>query len=170
VSGTVGLGNIAGVAVAVSVGGPGATFWMILAGLLGMATKFVECTLGVAYREEHEDGTVTGGPFRYLKVAFEKLRIPILPTVLVAVYAVAILLFGLAGGNMFQANQMFAQVENVTGGEDGPLGSAGASLLFGVVVAVVVGSSSSVASSRSPRSPAASSPPWRSSTCSPASP
>ncbi len=72
VSGTVGLGNIAGVGVAVTVGGPGATFWMILAGLLGMATKFVECTLGVRYREMHEDGTVTGGPFRYLPVAFER--------------------------------------------------------------------------------------------------
>ncbi|WP_380163696.1 alanine/glycine:cation symporter family protein [Jannaschia sp. R86511] len=139
VSGTVGLGNIAGVAVAVSIGGPGATFWMIVAGLLGMATKFVECTLGVAFREEHADGTVTGGPFRYLKVAFAKLRVPILPTVLVGVYAVAILAFGLAGGNMFQANQMFAQVENVTGGEDGPLGSGGASLVFGLVVAVIVG-------------------------------
>ena len=66
VSGTVGLGNIAGVAVAVTVGGPGATFWMILAGLLGMCTKFVECTLGVKYREIHEDGSVTGGPFRYM--------------------------------------------------------------------------------------------------------
>ncbi len=139
VSGTVGLGNIAGVAVAVSIGGPGATFWMIVAGLLGMATKFVECTLGVAFREEHEDGTVTGGPFRYLKVAFAKLRIPILPTVLVGVYAIAILAFGLAGGNMFQANQMFAQVQNVTGGEDGVLGGPGASLIFGLVVAVVVG-------------------------------
>ena len=139
VSGTVGLGNIAGVAVAVSIGGPGATFWMVVAGLLGMATKFVECTLGVAFREEHEDGTVSGGPFRYLKVAFAKLRVPFLPTVLVTVYAVAILAFGLAGGNMFQANQMFAQVENVTGGEDGPLGGAGASLLFGIVVAVIVG-------------------------------
>ncbi len=139
VSGTVGLGNIAGVAVAVSVGGAGATFWMIVAGLLGMATKFVECTLGVAFREEHEDGTVTGGPFRYLGVAFAKLKVPVLPSLLVGVYAVAIIAFGLAGGNMFQANQMFAQVENVTGGEDGPLGSAAASLVFGVVVAVVVG-------------------------------
>lgn len=64
VSGTVGLGNIAGVAVAVALGGAGATFWMIVAGLLCMATMFVECILGVKYREEHEDGTVTGGPFR----------------------------------------------------------------------------------------------------------
>ena len=76
-SGTVGLGNIAGVGVAVTLGGPGATFWMVLAGLLGMATKFAECTLGVKYREVHEDGTVSGGPFRYLPVAFARLgRIP----------------------------------------------------------------------------------------------
>ena len=65
-SGTVGLGNIAGVALAVSLGGPGATFWMILAGLLGMSTKFVECTLGVKYRNEYADGTVSGGPMYYL--------------------------------------------------------------------------------------------------------
>jgi AGCS family alanine or glycine:cation symporter len=61
-SGTVGLGNIAGVAVAVSLGGPGATFWMILAGLLGMSSKFAECTLGVKYRNEYTDGTISGGP------------------------------------------------------------------------------------------------------------
>ncbi|WP_336921717.1 alanine/glycine:cation symporter family protein [Aquipuribacter sp. SD81] len=139
VSGTVGLGNIAGVAVAVSIGGPGATFWMIVAGLLGMATKFVECTLGVAFREEHADGTVTGGPFRYLRVAFAKLKVPVLPQVLVGVYAIAILAFGMAGGNMFQANQTFAQAENVTGGADGPLGSGGASLVFGLVLAGLVG-------------------------------
>ncbi|MGH3450289.1 MAG: alanine:cation symporter family protein, partial [Haloechinothrix sp.] len=67
VSGTVGLGNIAGVGVAVTIGGAGATFWMILAGLLGMCTKFVECTLGVKYREIHPDGTVSGGPMHYLR-------------------------------------------------------------------------------------------------------
>ncbi|MGI9433458.1 MAG: alanine:cation symporter family protein, partial [Geminicoccaceae bacterium] len=65
-SGTVGLGNIAGVGVAVYLGGPGATFWMILAGLLGMASKFTECTLGVHYRNEYADGTVSGGPMYYL--------------------------------------------------------------------------------------------------------
>ncbi len=65
-SGTVGLGNIAGVAVAVSLGGPGATFWMILAGFLGMSSKFTECTLGVKYRDELPDGTVSGGPMYYL--------------------------------------------------------------------------------------------------------
>ncbi|WP_444826188.1 alanine:cation symporter family protein, partial [Arthrobacter sp. H41] len=65
-SGTVGLGNIAGVGAAMALGGPGATFWMILAGLLGMATKFAECTLGVKYREVHADGSISGGPFKYL--------------------------------------------------------------------------------------------------------
>lgn len=73
-SGTVGLGNIAGVAVAVSIGGPGATFWMILAGLLGMAAKFTECTLGVKYRNEYADGTVSGGPMYYMVKGFAEDR------------------------------------------------------------------------------------------------
>ncbi|MDZ7614511.1 MAG: alanine:cation symporter family protein [Flavobacteriaceae bacterium] len=72
-SGTVGLGNIAGVAIAISLGGPGATFWMILAGLLGMSSKFVECTLGVKYRDLGEDGTVYGGPMYYLKKGLAEL-------------------------------------------------------------------------------------------------
>ncbi len=136
-SGTVGLGNIAGVGAAMALGGPGATFWMILAGLLGMATKFAECTLGVKYREVHEDGTVSGGPFKYLPVAFK--RFGALPAkVLTGVFAVAILLFGVAGGNMFQANQTFAQVQNATGGEEGLLGSDGAALVFGLILAVLV--------------------------------
>jgi AGCS family alanine or glycine:cation symporter len=137
-SGTVGLGNIAGVGAAMALGGPGATFWMICAGLLGMATKFAECTLGVKYREVHEDGTVSGGPFRYLPIAFKKFgRIP--AKILTGIFAVAILFFGAAGGNMFQANQTFAQVQNVTGGADGFLGSAGAALIFGIVLALFVG-------------------------------
>ena len=138
VSGTVGLGNIAGVAIAVTIGGAGATFWMIVAGLLSMATKFVECTLGVKYREEHEDGTVTGGPFRYLPIAFARFgRIP--ARTLTIIFAVSIFFFGLTGGNMFQANQTFAQARNVTGGMDGPLGNDGAALLFGIVLAVGAG-------------------------------
>ena len=71
VSGTVGNGNIAGVALAIALGGPGATFWMIIAGLLGMASKFVECTLGVKYRDIGEDGTVYGGPMYYLTKGLE---------------------------------------------------------------------------------------------------
>ncbi|MBF4994442.1 alanine:cation symporter family protein [Arthrobacter gandavensis] len=136
-SGTVGLGNIAGVGAAMALGGPGATFWMILAGLLGMATKFAECTLGVKYREVHDDGSVSGGPFKYLPVAFK--RFGSLPAkVLTGVFAVAILLFGVAGGNMFQANQTFAQVRNATGGDEGFMGSDGAALVFGVILAVLV--------------------------------
>ncbi|MFW6775557.1 alanine/glycine:cation symporter family protein [Nocardioides sp. CPCC 205120] len=138
VSGTVGLGNIAGVGAAVTLGGPGATLWMIIAGLLGMCTKFVECTLGVRYREIHEDGTVTGGPFRYLPVAFARFgRVP--TRILTLVFAVALFFFGVVGGNMFQANQTFAQAREVTGGEDGFLGTAGAALGFGVVLALLVG-------------------------------
>lgn len=138
VSGTVGLGNIAGVGVAVTVGGPGATFWMILAGLLGMCTKFVECTLGVRYREVHEDGTVTGGPFKYLPVAFERFG-SFTSKGLTGVFAVALFFFGAVGGNMFQANQTFAQAQEVTGGEDGFLGSPGSALIFGVLLALGVG-------------------------------
>ena len=138
VSGTVGLGNIAGVGAAVTIGGPGATFWMIIAGLLGMCTKFVECTLGVKYREMHEDGTVTGGPFRYLPVAFERFGAPV-SKVLTTIFAVGLFFFGAVGGNMFQANQTYAQAKEVTGGEDGFLGSAGASLVFGIVLALLVG-------------------------------
>lgn len=138
VSGTVGLGNIAGVGVAVTIGGAGATFWMIVAGLLGMCTKFVECTLGVKYREVHEDGTVTGGAFTYLPIAFERFGAPVARG-LTLVFAAALLMFGLAGGNMFQANQTFAQAREITGGEDGFLGSAGSALVFGVVLAFLVG-------------------------------
>ncbi len=138
VSGTVGLGNIAGVGAALTIGGPGATFWMVIAGLLGMATKFVECTLGVRYREVHEDGTVTGGPFKYLPVAFERFG-NVFSKGAVGVFAVALFLFGAIGGNMFQANQTFAQAQEVTGGEDGFLGSSGSALIFGIVLALLVG-------------------------------
>ena len=138
VSGTVGLGNIAGVGAAVTIGGPGATFWMIIAGLFGMCTKFVECTLGVKYREVHEDGSVTGGPFRYLPVAFERFG-DVTSRTLTIIFAVALFLFGAIGGNMFQANQTFAQAQEVTGGDDGFLGSSGSALIFGLVLAFLVG-------------------------------
>ncbi|NIP17583.1 MAG: alanine glycine permease, partial [Xanthomonadales bacterium] len=87
-SGTVGLGNIAGVAVAVSLGGPGATFWMILAGLLGMSSKFTECTLGVKYRNEYEDGTVSGGPMYYLTKGLKERGFPKLGKVLAVLFAI----------------------------------------------------------------------------------
>ncbi|MPY98161.1 MAG: amino acid carrier protein [Actinophytocola sp.] len=143
VSGTVGLGNIAGVGVAVTIGGAGATFWMVLCGLFGMCTKFVECTLGVKYREEHPDGTVSGGPMHYLRKGIAE-RIPgsagrVIGGTLAGLAAVMILLFGIGGGNMFQANQTVAQLRDVTGGEDSILASDGAAFVMGVILAVVVG-------------------------------
>lgn len=142
-SGTVGLGNIAGVGVAVTIGGAGATFWMIVAGLLGMCTKFVECTLGVKYREIAEDGTVTGGPMLYLRKGLAE-QLPgrfgvVLGKVLATLAAIMILFFAIAGGNMFQANQTFAQLRDVTGGDTGLLGSDGAAFGFGIVLAVLIG-------------------------------
>ena len=103
-----------------------------------MCTKFVECTLGVKYREVHEDGTVTGGPFRYLPVAFSRFGSGT-SRALTLVFAVALFLFGAVGGNMFQANQTFAQAREVTGGDDGYLGSSGSALIFGLVLAFLVG-------------------------------
>ncbi|MFC1701377.1 alanine/glycine:cation symporter family protein [Pseudomonadota bacterium] len=138
-SGTVGLGNIAGVAVAVSLGGPGATFWMILAGFLGMSSKFTECTLGVKYRNELPDGTVSGGPMYYLAkgLAEKGPGFAKLGKVLAVLFAIFCVGGSFGGGNMFQANQSFAQLVNVTGGDTGWLADKG--WLFGLVVAGLVG-------------------------------
>ena len=108
VSGTVGIGNIAGVAVAISLGGPGATLWLIIAGLLGMSTKFAECTLGVMYRHTHSDGSVSGGPMYYLERGLAERNLPKLGKALGLFYAIA-MVFGCLGiGNMFQSNQAAA--------------------------------------------------------------
>jgi AGCS family alanine or glycine:cation symporter len=138
-SGTVGLGNIAGVAVAVSLGGPGATFWMILAGFLGMSSKFTECTLGVKYRDELPDGTVSGGPMYYLTkgLAEKGAGFAKFGKVLAVLFAIFCVGGSFGGGNMFQANQSFAQLVNVTGGEASWLADKG--WLFGSVVAILVG-------------------------------
>ena len=138
-SGTVGLGNIAGVAVAVSLGGPGATFWMILAGLLGMSSKFTECTLGVKYRNEYEDGTVSGGPMYYLAkgLAERGPGFAKLGKVLAVLFAIFCIGGSFGGGNMFQANQSFSQLVNVTGGDASWLADKG--WLYGLVVAGLVG-------------------------------
>ena len=138
-SGTVGLGNIAGVAVAVSLGGPGATFWMILAGFLGMSSKFTECTLGVKYRSEHPDGTVSGGPMYYLTkgLAEKGIGFARLGKVLAVLFAIFCVGGSFGGGNMFQANQSFAQLVNVTGGDASWLADKG--WLFGLIIAALVG-------------------------------
>ncbi len=133
VSGTVGLGNIAGVAVAITAGGPGATFWLILAGLLGMSTKFVECTLGVKYRVLEEDGTISGGPMEYLKKGFEERGFKNFGKVLSTIYAFVIMLAAFAAGSMFQANQAAAQLSSVLG-MDGI-----AKTFIGIGIAVLVG-------------------------------
>lgn len=136
-SATVGLGNIAGVAIAVSIGGAGATFWMIIAGFLGMASKFVECTLGVKYRDIGEDGTVYGGPMYYLTKGLKSKGLGGLGKVLAAVFAVFVIGGSFGGGNMFQVNQAFQLVENITGGEASFLHGKG--WLFGLIMAVLVG-------------------------------
>jgi len=138
VSGTVGLGNIAGVAVAVAIGGAGATFWMILAGLLGMASKFTEVTLGVKYRDiKMPDGIVAGGPMRYLSKGLAEQGKAGLGKVLAVFFAICCVGGSIGGGNMFQANQSYQQVVNVTGGESSFL--VGQGWLFGLVMAVIVG-------------------------------
>lgn len=136
-SATVGLGNIAGVAIAVSIGGAGATFWMIIAGLLGMASKFVECTLGVKYRDIEADGTVYGGPMYYLTKGLKEKNLAGLGKVLAVLFAIFVIGGSLGGGNMFQVNQAFQLVENITGGEASFFHEKG--WLFGVIMAVLVG-------------------------------
>ena len=133
VSGTVGLGNIAGVAVAISVGGAGATFWMIVCGLLGMSSKFVECTLGVKYRNILPDGRVFGGPMNYLRYGLEKRNMKGFGKVLAAVFAVLAIGASFGGGNMFQANQSFEQLA----GQFPALEGNG--FWFGIVIAILVG-------------------------------
>nr|WP_243144837.1 alanine/glycine:cation symporter family protein [Litoreibacter roseus] len=140
-SGTVGLGNIAGVAVAVGIGGPGATFWMILAGLLGMASKFTECTLGVKYRNEYEDGSVSGGPMYYLSKGFAERGLPG-GKILAVLFSIFCILGALGGGNMFQANQAHAQIAGIVGDYPGWI----TGLVFAAVVfAVIVGGIKSIA-------------------------
>ena len=138
-SGTVGLGNIAGVAIAVSLGGPGATLWMIMAGLLGMSSKFVECTLGVKYRLENADGSVSGGPMYYLSrgLAERSDRLKGLGKVLAVMFSIFCIGGSFGGGNMFQSNQSFEQLVSVTGGEASWLADKG--WLYGLVIAAVVG-------------------------------
>ncbi len=136
-SGTVGLGNIAGVAIAISIGGAGATFWMIVAGLLGMASKFVECTLGVKYRDISKDGTVYGGPMYYLTKGLESKGYKKLGKILAVLFAIFVIGGSFGGGNMFQVNQAFQLIEHITGGNDSILHQRG--WLFGVVMAIFVG-------------------------------
>ena len=137
VSGTVGIGNIGGVAVAISAGGPGATFWMIVAGLLAMSTKFVECTLGTMYRRENPDGSVSGGPMYYLERGLADRGKPRLGRAVGRFYALGIVVGCLGIGNMFQSNQAYLQFVTVSGGSESFFADKG--WLFGLLMGAVVG-------------------------------
>ena len=134
VSGSVGLGNIAGVAVAIALGGPGATFWMIICGLIGMSTKFVECTLGVKYRDVDANGTVYGGPMYYLSKGLKGTKASFLGKPLAILFAMLCIGGSFGGGNAFQSNQASAQIISMTGIEN-----TSAGFYIGLVLAIIVG-------------------------------
>ena len=137
-SGTIGLGNIAGVAVAISIGGPGATLWMIITAFFGMTLKFVEVSLGHKYRIIHKDGTVSGGAIRYLSRGLEECGYKNFGKMLAFFFAICCIGGSFGGGNMFQANQAFQQIIEATGGENSILQGKG--WLAGLVFAFVAGS------------------------------
>lgn len=134
VSGTVGLGNIAGVAVAIGLGGPGATFWMIICGLLGMSTKFVECTLGVKYRDVGADGTIYGGPMYYLSKGMKEIGFGTFGKILGVLFAVLCVGASFGGGNAFQSNQAAVQIITLLKLEGGSNG-----VIIGIILAIIVG-------------------------------
>ena len=136
-SGTIGLGNIAGVAVAISLGGPGAMVWMILTAFFGMTLKFVEVSLGHKYRIIHDDGTVSGGAMRYLSQGLSDYGFPKFGQFLAIFFAVCCIGGSFGGGNMFQANQAFQQVVEASGGVNSPLYNKG--WIGGSVFALIVG-------------------------------
>ena len=134
VSGTVGNGNIAGVALAIALGGPGATFWMIICGLLGMSTKFVECTLGVQYRDVGEDGTVYGGPMYYLSKGLKEKGFSVLGKITAVLFAIFCIGGSFGGGNAAQSNQATIVIKDLMG-----LQSNSAGAFIGIVLAFLVG-------------------------------
>ena len=134
VSGTVGNGNIAGVALAIALGGPGATFWMVICGFLGMSTKFVECTLGVQYRDVGEDGTVYGGPMYYISKGLKERGFEIFGKIAAIIFAIFCIGGSFGGGNAAQSNQATVVLKELMG-----LESTGAGFWIGVVMAIVVG-------------------------------
>lgn len=140
--GAVGLGNIAGVAIAITIGGPGAVIWIMVGGLIGMASKMAEATMGVKYRIVHEDGSTSGGAMYYLRRGLKARGFPKLGKGLGVVYAICAVGGTLGGGAMFQANQSVSQVIAVTGGENSPLYGWGWAIGIGLAAlaaAVVVG-------------------------------
>ncbi|MGB0865400.1 MAG: alanine/glycine:cation symporter family protein [Granulosicoccaceae bacterium] len=144
-SGTVGLGNIAGVGAALAIGGPGATFWMIACGLLGMASKFCECTLGVHYRNNLPDGTVSGGPMYYLSKGFAERGMAGFGKFLAIGFAIMTILGAMGGGNMFQGNQANAMLVQTFGLPEG-YGWVTGLIMAAAVASVIIGGMPSIAS------------------------
>ena len=144
-SGTVGLGNIAGVGVALAIGGPGATFWMIVVGLLGMSSKFLECTLGVKYRTVLPSGAISGGPMYYLRDAMAEQGKAGLGKFLAIGFAIMCIFGAIGGGNMFQANQAHAML-NYAFGIPLEYGIITGMVLAALVFSVIVGGMPSIAS------------------------
>ncbi len=134
VSGTVGNGNIAGVALAIALGGPGATFWMIVCGLLGMSSKFVECTLGVQYRDIGKDGTVYGGPMYYLSKGLKEKGFATLGKVTAVLFAIFCIGGSFGGGNAAQSNQATIVLKDLMG-----LSSTSAGAIIGIILALIIG-------------------------------
>ena len=134
VSGTVGNGNIAGVALAIALGGPGATFWMVVCGLIGMSSKFVECTLGVQYRDVGEDGTIYGGPMYYLTKGLKEKGFETLGKVAAVFFAIFCIGGSFGGGNAAQSNQATIVLKQLLG-----LESTSAGAIIGLVLAILVG-------------------------------
>ena len=134
VSGTVGNGNIAGVALAIALGGPGATFWMIICGLIGMSSKFVECTLGVQYRDVGDDGTIYGGPMYYLTKGLKEKGFKTLGKVAAVFFAIFCIGGSFGGGNAAQSNQATIVLKQLLG-----LESTSAGAVIGLVMAILVG-------------------------------
>ena len=139
-SATVGLGNIAGVAVAVATGGPGAVFWMIILGLFGMSSKFHECTLAQIYRKVDDDGTIHGGPMYYLEMGLKERG---LPSFVAKAFGVVFALFciggSFGGGNMFQANQAWGITKTTLESRFGMVFDGNESMYFGIMMAILVG-------------------------------
>ena len=129
-SATIGLGNIAGVAVAVSLGGPGAVFWMIFIAFFSMSAKFVSATLGLLYRKVNKDGSVSGGPMYYLNYGLKERGYDNLGKILAAMYAIFIIGGAFGGGNMFQANQSYELFGKLIGLPN---------YLYGIILAILVG-------------------------------
>lgn len=143
-SATVGLGNIAGVALAISMGGPGAVFWLIVAGFLGMASKFAECTLGVKYRKISSDGTVSGGGMYYIPAIFKKHGLPKIGKIIGWIFALFVIGAGLGGGCVFESNQAFAQMSAVFPVFEGH-GAIFGLIMAAAVAVVIVGGIKSIA-------------------------